>query len=184
MEDTTWPVHDRVLGIQASALTALMNPTTLKRIYDNEFRVPSDQDALTLPEFLRTLTKATWNEIESVDESATYTARKPLIGSFERNLQREYVERLIDLISPNDGGVAAHKPIYDLASSELRGLSDKLETLSESDVLDPYTKAHFGETQRLIEKSLDASIVLDVKGGSFGRPIILMDNPHHGELVP
>jgi hypothetical protein len=184
MEDTTWPVHDRVLGIQASALTALMNPTTLKRIYDNEFRVPSDQDALTLPEFLRTLTKATWNEIESVDESATYTARKPLIGSFERNLQREYVERLIDLISPNDGGVAAHKPIYDLASSELRGLSDKLETLSESDVLDPYTKAHFGETQRLIEKSLDASIVLDVKGGSFGRPIILMDNPHHGELAP
>ncbi|HID23172.1 MAG TPA: hypothetical protein EYP14_12325, partial [Planctomycetaceae bacterium] len=39
-EEPTWPVHDRIMGIQASTLTMLMNPTTLRRVYDNEFRVP------------------------------------------------------------------------------------------------------------------------------------------------
>ena len=50
--EPTWPVHDRIAGIQAAALTMLMNPTTLRRVYDNECRIPTDQDALTLPELL------------------------------------------------------------------------------------------------------------------------------------
>ncbi len=167
-DEPTWPVHDRILGIQASSLTSLMNPTTLMRIYDNEFRVPADQDALTLPELLTTLTKAVWKSLDGMDESATYTARKPLIGSLERNLQREYVERLTDLISPGTSYNAAHKPIYDLSSAELRQLAKRLEKAEGKDNLDPYTKSHLGETRRLIEKSLDASIVLDVKGGNLG----------------
>ena len=172
-QDSTWAVHDEILGIQASVLTALMNPTTLMRIYDNEFRVPSDQDALTLPEVLSTLTQAIWNQIDEIDENAAHTARKPLIGSMERNLQREYVERLMDLISPEAGYDAADKPIYDLASAELRDLTEKLEEVDEKENLDPYTRAHIRETGRLIEKALDASIVLDVNsanrrgGGSF-----------------
>ncbi len=166
-DEATWPVHDRVLGIQASALTSLMNPTTLMRIYDNEFRVPTDEDAFTLPEMLSTLTKAIWNELEDIDTDTKFTARKPLIGSFERNLQREYVERLTDLIAPS-GFKAAQKSIYDLASTELRELAEALEDAMDADNLDPYSKAHLNETQRLIEKSLDASVVLDVKGGNLG----------------
>ena len=169
MDEATWPVHDRVLGIQSSALTQLMNPATLRRIYDNEFRVPADEDAFTLPEMLNSLTKAIWKEIEDVDTETKFTARKPLIGSMERNLQREYVERLADLISPSAGSSAAYKPIYDLASTELRALGEKLEEFHKAKNLDPYSKAHLCETQRLIEKSLDASVVMEVKGGGLGR---------------
>ncbi len=50
--EATWPIHDRILGVQASALTWLMNPTTLRRVYDNELRLPEDEDTLTLPELL------------------------------------------------------------------------------------------------------------------------------------
>lgn len=164
-EDPTWPVHDEILGIQASALTSLMNPSTLMRLYDNEFRVPASEDALTLPELLSTLTKSIWKQLDDIDEDAEYTARKPLIGSLDRNLQREYVLRLTDLISPDAGFTAAHKPIYDLASAELRSLAKQLEELHELDNLDPYTKAHTCETQRLIEKSLDANVILEVKSG-------------------
>ena len=166
-DEATWPVHDRVLGVQASALTRLMNPTTLMRIYDNEFRVPSDEDAFTLPELLNTLTEAIWKEIDDIDSDTEFTARKPLIDSFERNLQREYVERLTDLIAPS-GFKASQKSIYDLASTELHELAEKLEEALDAENLDPYTKAHLNETQRLIEKSLDASVVLDVKGGNLG----------------
>jgi hypothetical protein len=45
MEESTWPIHDRIMGIQASALTSLMNPTTLKRVYDNEVPGSADQDS-------------------------------------------------------------------------------------------------------------------------------------------
>ncbi|MBW3596712.1 MAG: zinc-dependent metalloprotease, partial [Planctomycetes bacterium] len=55
LSEAAWPIHDSIMGFQASALTMLMNPTTLSRVYDNEFRVPADQDALTLPELLETL---------------------------------------------------------------------------------------------------------------------------------
>jgi hypothetical protein len=144
-----------------------MNPTTLMRIYDNEFRVPSDEDAFTLPELLNTLTEAIWKEIDDIDSDTEFTARKPLIDSFERNLQREYVERLTDLIAPS-GFKASQKSIYDLASTELHELAEKLEEALDAENLDPYTKAHLNETQRLIEKSLDASVVLDVKGGNLG----------------
>ena len=50
------------MGVQASVLTMLMNPTVLRRVYDNEFRVPSDEDALTLPELLEKTATSIWSE--------------------------------------------------------------------------------------------------------------------------
>ena len=65
---------------QASALTSLMNPTTLRRVYDNEFRTPADQDSLTLPELLSTVANAVWSELD-VKAEGQYSARKPLIST-------------------------------------------------------------------------------------------------------
>ena len=50
--DPAWPVHDKILSMQASALTSLMNSTVLRRVYDNEFRVPENYDAFTLPKLV------------------------------------------------------------------------------------------------------------------------------------
>ena len=85
--DPSWPVHDRILGIQASAMTALLNPTVLGYVYDNEFRVSSDQDALTLPEVLETIRSTVWAGLDKKDETI-HTARKPFFSSLQRNLQR------------------------------------------------------------------------------------------------
>ena len=101
--EATWPIHDRILGMQASALTMVMNPTTLRRVYDNELRLPPDQDALTLPELLTTISNAVWSELKE-ECPADRNDRKPMISSLRRNLQREHIQRLIDLVleSPND----------------------------------------------------------------------------------
>ncbi len=63
--DGTFPVHDRILGIQASSLSMVMNPSVLRRVYDNEQVIPSDQDALTLPEVMDKVSGAIWNELDA-----------------------------------------------------------------------------------------------------------------------
>src|SRR6185503_10824939 len=42
--EATFPIHDRIAGIQASVMTRLLNPTTLRRVYDSELAVPSAED--------------------------------------------------------------------------------------------------------------------------------------------
>ena len=112
--EATWPIHDRILGMQASALTWLMNPTTLRRVYDNELRLPEDEDTLTLPELLETVNEAVWTELdkECPDDR---NDRKPMISSLRRNLQREHMQRLLDLILETSDDTAAYKPISNLA---------------------------------------------------------------------
>lgn len=155
--DPAWPVHDRILSMQASALTLLMNSTTLRRVYDNEFRVPADQDAFTLPELLDSITKEIWSELDG-DMSREFTAREPMISSLRRNLQREHLERLIDLTLPGNGSSAAYKAISNLCILELRELKADIDKDLEAGdkALDPYSKAHLYEASQRIAKALDA----------------------------
>ena len=178
-DEATWPIHDRIMGIQASALTMVMNPTTLKRVYDNEFRVAADKDALTLPELLSTVTDSIWTEIE--EANAAGTARKPAVSSLRRNLQREHMERLIDLTLPGAGFTAAYKPISTLARVELQKISKKIE--SAGDKLDPYTSAHLAQAGEQIKKALDADYVYNQSSGSsdFGSLFFFRDEENRKE---
>jgi hypothetical protein len=159
-DDPTWPVHDKILGIQASAMTSLLNPVTLSRVYDNEFRTPANEDAVTLPEVLKTVYDATWGELSKIDPAKTYTDRDPLISSLRRNLQREHLDRLIDLANNKLGTAPAAKPISDLAVVQLTELRDKLNAVAGQDKIDAYTKAHLKENAARITKLIDARYVV------------------------
>ena len=150
-DEPTWGVHDKILGIQASVLTGIMNPSTLTRVYDNEFSVPADQDALTLPELLDTVRDSIWDELDKIDAAKNYTSRQPLISSLQRNLQREHLERLIDLASNKMAGPAG-KPVSDLALAQLDGLKGKLANVANLPNLDPYSRAHLREAANRITK--------------------------------
>ena len=161
LSDATWPIHDQIMSIQAYTLARLMYPTTLRRVYDNEFLVPADQDAVTLPELLDTLTKAIWSELDRKPDKK-YTARKPMISSLRRNLQREHLERLIDLSKSDSRSTAAHKPISNLVLEQLRQIRQSkidpvLETHDEN--LDPYTRAHLKDASMHVKKALEAQYV-------------------------
>ncbi len=155
--EATWPIHDRILGVQASALTWLMNPTTLRRVYDNELRLSENEDALTLPELLRTINAAVWTELDA-DCPDDRNDRKPMISSLRRNLQREHMQRLLDLILETSDDTAAYKPISNLARMELRGLVDQIDKRLKKcgDKMDAYSKAHLVETKDRIERALEA----------------------------
>ena len=162
MEDPTWPIHDRIAGVQASTLTMLMNPTVLRRVYDSELFEDADVDVLTLDEHLATISQAVWKEVglgskagaQPVAESS-YTVRRPMISNLRRNLQAEHLERLIDL-TLDDATSASQKTISLLARDTLRSLGTKLAKVDPS-ALDAYTRAHLADASHRIEKVLDAS---------------------------
>jgi hypothetical protein len=155
-----WPIHDKVIGVQSSVLTMLMNSTTLRRIYDNEFRIPEDEDAVTLPEILDVISGEVWSELDQVPED-NHTARKPAISSLRRNLQREHVNRLIDLSLPGAGNNEAYKPISNLSRLHLRQIQEKATKYLEeaNDKLDPYTLAHLSDLETQITKALNAEYI-------------------------
>jgi hypothetical protein len=177
IQDSTWPVHDRIMGIQASSLTMLMNPTTMGRVYDNEFLTPEDEDMITLPEILGEIRDAIWTELEDA-EDGKFTARRPMISSLRRNLQREHLERLIDLSMGDSYSSASYKPISNLATVQLRQLKKKIDgALKDSDLNpDPYSSAHLSEASVRIEKALDADYIYntsDIGGGGGAIRLIL-----------
>lgn len=170
--EPTWPVHDNILSMQASTLTQLMNSTTLRRVYDNEFMTPADQDALTLPELLDSITSEIWSELDGELEGK-FTTRKPMISSLRRNLQREHMERLIDLMLSDNGNSAAYKAIANLCTMELRQLKGKLEkAVTPKNKLDPYSRAHLYEAAQLIGKALDADFVYNQPPAAGGFSIM------------
>jgi hypothetical protein len=173
--EPTWAVHDRIMGLQASALTWIMNPTTLRRIYDNEFVKSPQDDALTLPEMLETVATAVWDELEANSERK-YSAREPMISSLRRALQREHMERMIDL-SMGAGMGASRRPVANLATLQLRDLSEKIAKVLErkDSRADPYTRAHLAECKMRIDKALDAQFIYNGSAGrapSFGGFVI------------
>ena len=171
--EATWPIHDRVLGVQASALTWLMNPTTLRRVYDNEMRLPADQDTLTLPELLSAVSNEAWSELEG-DCPDNRSARQPMISSLRRNLQREHMQRLVDLILESSNDTAAFNAISNLARMELRSLISKIADSLErcGDKMDAYSKAHLAETVQRAERALEAGYTYG--GNAAQAPVMMM----------
>lgn len=164
------------MGIQASTLTQLMSPTRLRNVYDNEFRTPADQDALTLPELMNKITTEIWKELDNAPVGQ-YSNRKPMISSLRRNLQREHLERLIDLML-DDGTSAASKPIANLSRETLSGIQAKIgKMLKESGKrLDDYTRGHLKDAQVRIEKALNAEYLYNAPtgGGAGGGGIFFL----------
>ncbi len=175
--EPAWPVHDRIIGIQASTLTMLMNPTTLTRTYDNEFRVPANQAALTLPELLKALSTEIWSELNQKPAEGA-TARKPLVSSLRRNLQQEHIDRLITLSLPGNGSGAAFKAVALLARQELVEIRDRVAKTSKDwgNKADPYTRAHLGRVEDQVTKVLDAQVIYNAKdiGGGSSRSLLFL----------
>ena len=156
--EPAWPLHDRIIGIQATALSQLMNPTTLRRVYDNEIRIDADEEALTLVNIMNSVSDAVWKELDEAPEGK-FTERKPAVSSLRRNLQSEHLNRLIDLTKTSRFSSAAMKPISNLASMALRNLKEKVDKAAENSNYDPYTLSHLQDAAKKIEKWSDSKYV-------------------------
>ncbi|MEZ6197128.1 MAG: zinc-dependent metalloprotease [Planctomycetota bacterium] len=156
-QDATYPVHDRVMALQGAAMTMILNPTTLRRVLDNESYVPADQDALTLPELLERIRGEVWRELAKAPEGR-FTNRKPLVSNLRRNLQRVHVDRLIDLSLLANTNQASDKVISSLATAELVAIREALARGTGAGV-DAYTLAHAADCSARIARALEARMI-------------------------
>jgi uncharacterized protein DUF4953/uncharacterized protein DUF5117 len=156
------PIHDTVLGVQASAMTMLMNPTRLGRVLDNELRTPDGQDALTVPEIFELVQEKVWSSLKPVhgngSASHSYTARDPMISSLQRNLQREYLDRMIALAVGTRWPNASYNTVTTLARDELRQVDNAIEGALEKD-MDAYSHAHLVDARERISRALEAAYI-------------------------
>ena len=149
--EATWPIHDKILGAQASLLSAILSPSRLGMVYDNEFRVPANQDALTIAEIFNTLNTSIYEGIDDI--SGSYTNRQPMITSMRRNLQAELTDRLVDL---STGKVNISRPVRTLALYHTQQLYDRIgKILSSGATIDTYTQAYLQDMHERLGNALD-----------------------------
>lgn len=146
--DTSYTVHDLVGGVQAAGLTFLMNPTTLRRVYDNEYR--AGDDAITMAEIVRAVSDNVWREYAG--------GRASEVSSFRRNLQREHIDRLITLALLDSSSSPSLRTISTLAKQELTRIDSMTGKAQGSG--DPYLAAHLADIKARIAKAQEASYVL------------------------
>lgn len=158
LQDPSYNVHDTIAGVQATALTLILNPTTLRRLYDNEFRTNGAENPITLSEVFNAVTDAIWSEYDQ-PAKGKYSAANPMVSSFRRNLQREHLERLISLAMVRDAASPAHRTIANLSRLKLRQIDEKLEKVAGAGSVDDYTLAHALDCQARIKPALEAVYV-------------------------
>jgi hypothetical protein len=149
-----WPVAQSVLGIQASAMTGLVNPQRLSWVMDNELRTPAGEDALTVPEIFKAVREKVW---DLPDPAGTYTNRTPLVGQLERNLQMEHLTRMISLATGMRWPGASGRTIQALARQELADLQAKVLIYSKASGIDDYSSAHLRDANERITRALEAA---------------------------
>ncbi len=168
MADATFPVHSRIGSVQRSALTGILNPSTLNRVYDNEFRADGEE-VLTVPEIMDTVKGSVWTELDARPAGKT-TSTDPYISSLRRNLQRSHLERMVDLAGESNGFGATSATVASLSRQQLRELDQEIgEVLSrDGDKLDPYSKAHLADAKAIIDRVLNSDYIYNQASGGGG----------------
>ncbi len=158
LSDPSLPIHDLVSGVQATAMTLLMNPTTLRRVYDNEFR--AGDEAFRMSEVLHSVRENVWREcVEAAEGRKRFSEDEPLASSFRRNLQREHVDRLITLALLDRTSSPAMRTISAMAKQELEEVAGIVEEASKAN-LDSYSSAHLASIAARIKAAEAPDYVL------------------------
>jgi hypothetical protein len=152
-----YPIHDITLRMQRLILSQILDDSTLQRLLDNELKV-SEDEPYTLAEHLRMLTDGVFTECLDTGAKGEFTADKPYIGSFRRNLQRETLKELADLVTHGGGPEDART----LARMHLQRMQAQVDSLLKSKelTLDDYSKAHLLDSQARIKQVLAAQLTV------------------------
>ena len=171
MTNSAFPIHQRIGGMQASALSMMLNPSTLGDLYDCEFRNDSSIDVLTMAEVIQAVTDEVWSELSDMPSNSTL--RKPAISSLRRNLQSEHLARLIELSLEEDAGTPVSRTIQSLVRLQLHDILASIQGANPNAIgspssMDVYTRAHLIDASMKIEKVLNAQFTIGSDSGGRG----------------
>lgn len=173
-------IHDVVNRAQYQCLFNLMNPFTIGRVHDNEIKFTTDEEAYTLSEHIRSVTDSIWGELDQSERKGT--DRKPYINSFRRNLQRDHLGMLLDLVLSDPGGIVP-ADANAIARLTVAKLSDKVGKLIKSGDLDTASEAHLVDVKKRIDKALEAQYMVGGGGSGGGGLLFFRPTPENQETI-
>jgi hypothetical protein len=146
--------NERVQGIQTNILKSLLDKSRLLRLTTSSTRFNNASYALT--EMMDELRKGLFSEL----------ATQKATDIYRRNLQKNYVSQLNNLINPSASPAAAsaagfrigvpvdveNSDVHSEAKSQLKKLAASLRAASSSDAA---TSSHYADLQDRIKKALD-----------------------------
>ena len=142
-----FPYHKLVVGYQSSVLNQLTNPYRLSRIRDNETKYGADQ-TVGIPKMVGMVSNEVWSEVWSAPGSN--------ISAIRRDLQRAYLDRMIQLLT--DAPEYTPADAVSVIRVQLEDLQERLSNrLTPPYEFDDYTYAHLKEALMRTEKALAAS---------------------------
>jgi hypothetical protein len=152
-----YPIHQRILAIQRVVLDHALNATVLKRIQNNSLHAEKNatEPPLQVAKVFRSLTDGAWGDLSAPPKT------KQLPSSIvRRNLQREHLKDLTNLVLGARGARFAPPDARSLARAHLREIDKKIEkALGEKAItIDATTRAHLEECRERIGKVLGASM--------------------------
>lgn len=168
-----YPIYSRILAIQRIVLRHALSPDVMTRIQNNALKAEKEDQPLTAAEVFRSLTDSIWNELPQDGKPASDPKRSMPASIIRRNLQREYMKDLTNLVlgpkgrgssdffivmGPSSGG-SAPPDARSLARMHLREINKRIElALKDAQITDDTTRAHLEECNERISKVLGASV--------------------------
>ncbi|MHC4338712.1 MAG: zinc-dependent metalloprotease [Planctomycetota bacterium] len=154
----SYPYQENVLDIQASIVFSLTSPDRLGRVLDTRHKVALGRDLLTAPEIFDAVQGTIFANLkEAVQRKSTNQA--PALRDLQRNLQREYVTHLIEILLEGEYWYPA--AIQTLARHYVRKLEAQIaDAIRVAGEVDTYTLSHLEECQARLERALKASFAL------------------------
>ncbi len=181
-EPLTFPIQDQIMRFQSRVLFMLTTPERMQYLYNAEYNVDAKTDLFTLPEMMQEMQDSIWTEVIQKKVGGKSTTRKPAIDNLRRNLQRQYLSRLIAIA--NSGETSMYPPVArTLAWKQMKDIGEAIDNVLKdgkaSDSMDPYTAAHLEESRTRIEQALNAQFTI---GGNAPRFTIIYNI--NGEDTP
>ena len=140
-------IDQRVLSMQRSVLAQLLGETVAQRLVNNETKLDDPKQALRLSELYGTVHAAVWSELKAPKD----------IPLLRRNLQREYVMRLANVLLRPAGSMPADaRALLRADAMQLRGEIVKAKDRKE---LSAEARAHLAESLAQIDEALKAPLV-------------------------
>jgi hypothetical protein len=190
-------VYDRVLSIQRIVLSHFLSSRVLQGIQNAELHASKGQKVIQLPEVFDALTDSIWSELPvadkpsekkpaadkpSADKSAPAEkkgeAAKPTklaIAAMRRNLQREHVKKLSNLVlGPSNEFSGFFMMLFEdfdepapadaraLARHHLKTIDGRIDVaLKDKSALDAYSRAHLEQVHAQIEKVFASTLKMN-----------------------
>ncbi len=139
-----YPIHQRVMGVQATALVRLYSPDILGRLVNNQERYNDGDDVYAMYDLFTDVRRSIWGEV----------IKPSKVNSFRRQLQLAHLRLITNLYL----GSSSRYPsdARTLAANDLDVLLKAARTAASAGGLDEISRAHFKEVVRQIEAAQEA----------------------------